>query len=825
MKKFFISILFNALILHVSAQDCVSIESILVDACTLGTGCSGSESPACNCEGKNEMLRFQLGNNDQNVSDLLVSWPNNPFLGFCQDANTAQNVADLNNTIESCGWLLEPENGVLPAGSSVLLVTSADLCTASNSFAALSDTVYILFQCPGNYQGHFANYGTGLRTTSVTFGGICTSTVTYDRSLLVTQAGTPGAQDGATVIFNSNGSTSYINNGCNAPVPVSTVEAGEPLLACPGETIAISGTVDGTFQSWFWSGGTGTFANPNSLQTTYEIGPGDTGTFTLTLSAQDCNALVTDELEITVPGGIPPEISPAGELQLCPGETIELTASGQGNVTWSDGTAGNTLIVSEPGAYTAFLQGPCGTTETTVEVIAGDSPELSVTPSGSVVLCDGDELTLTASGTGQFNWSDGSTENEITVNAAGNYTVTLSNSCGTAQETIEVVTPASPEITVITESPVALCEGGEVTLSVSGEGTFEWSTGDTGTSVSVNETGIYTVTLSNECESVSENIEVIDGGESPEAEIVVMGSNQICPGESAVLMGVGNGSFSWSNGSTENEIEVFLPGTYVLTVTNDCGSANASVVITQPTAPLVVIGAGNETAICDGQSIDITATSTLPITWSNGVSGNSISVDAPGVYYALVSNECGTDTAFIEVLDGSPLAFFTASTETGEPPLEVEFDNQSEDADFFEWTINGVVVSSGENLDYTFMQSGTPLVTLVATDSAGCSSSYSLTMNIGDCDPLVFIPNTFTPNSDGINDLFRIETNCIEEFELRIYNRWGVLLYTGGQGDPFWDGNNGNGYFVSDGVYVFTMQYKDTDGVEQVLNGTITVFR
>lgn len=825
MKKpaFIIAFFLSALVLR--AQECVTIESILVDACTLGSGCSNASAPTCNCEGKNEMLRFSVGDNDLNVADLTINWPNNAFQGICQNALTTENTSELNAAVEACGLLVEPVDGLLPAGSQVLVVTSSDMCTASNSFANLSDTLIILFQCPGNYQGHFANFGTGFRTTTVNFGPGCSSTATYDRSLLVNQGGTPGAQDGATVDFGSNINPVYYNLGCNAPVPVAVVDAGEPTQACPGDVIQVSGFLDGPFSSWFWSGGSGSFADAGNLQTTYTLGPDDNETFFLTLTAIDCNGEVTSQLEVSIPESAVPVISPEGPIELCPDQTIELTATGNGSIVWNTGEEGSTIVVSEPGTYTAELTGLCGVTQASVEVEAGDAPTLSVDPEGTVEICPDETLTLTATGNGDFLWNTGSSDSEIIVNTPGVYTVALTNSCGTVEESVEVLIPETPEITVLNDLPVLLCSGSEVTLAVSGNGDFEWNTGETSPEITVDAIGTYSVTLSNSCESVNESIEVFDGGESPSSEIVVMGSDVICAGESVTLLGVGNGEFSWSNGSSAEEIEVFLPGTYTLSVSNDCGTDLSNVTITQPTSPLVIIAQGQEIAICNDESVQLTATSTLPITWSNGASGGSIMVSETGTYYAFVENECGTDTAFIEVLDGNPMAFFTATPNQGEPPLEVFFDNESENADSYSWSINGSVVSQETDLTYLFLNEGNQTITLTASDSAGCSSSFSTTINLGECIPNVFIPNTFTPNGDGINDLFKVESSCIEEFELRIFNRWGVLLFTSQLGGPGWDGNNGSGYYVSDGVYIYTIHYTDINGVSSEENGTITIFR
>src|SRR6185437_14748771 len=130
---------------------------------------------------------------------LTPTWPNNPFKGWqTPGALTNPLVASLNSTIIKCGYLKEPVAGVLPANSQVLIITSTNMCTAGNSFANLTDTLYVIFQIAGNTAGHFVNNDnnagittspTGaslIRTLKLAYTGVpsCSESVSYDASLL-----------------------------------------------------------------------------------------------------------------------------------------------------------------------------------------------------------------------------------------------------------------------------------------------------------------------------------------------------------------------------------------------------------------------------------------------------------------------------------------------------------------------------------------------------------------------------------------------------------------------------------------------------------------
>jgi hypothetical protein len=183
----------------------VKIESILAAACTTPS------SP----EGSNEMMRFRLGDTPLNTSNMHIVWASGQYgyTGVIQNQNTANIVAAFNNSIQSCGFIKQPVNGVLPANSQVIIITGTNTSTTANSFAALSDTIYMIFQNAANPGGHFLNYSTNppaigniQQTTTLSFNNIsgCSSTATYMRNQLTMQNGLPGNQPGSTVLFDDD---------------------------------------------------------------------------------------------------------------------------------------------------------------------------------------------------------------------------------------------------------------------------------------------------------------------------------------------------------------------------------------------------------------------------------------------------------------------------------------------------------------------------------------------------------------------------------------------------------------------------------------------
>jgi gliding motility-associated-like protein len=377
--------IFSALLFHQkSYSQCPQIESILVDACDTGSD-----------EGFNEMVRFKVGTTAINTSSLTVNWPSNSWQGLVQNATTAFKVATLNAQISAaggCGQLIEPTGGVLPANTKVILVSSYNFNITSNYFGAITENIYIIFQDNSTTSGgHFANYNTtsGLRTLTMIFGGGCSDSVTYQRTLLKNINGTYGPafpdptadalNNGATVDFTASGTATYVNNGCVAPVEVFSVDAGNsPLSACAGATISLIGAAQGQ-QSVGWSATSGSFSSPTTLSTNYTIDPAATGVITLTLTAKNsCGTDKTDTVIVNINSGATPIINCGS------------TTSSSVEFTWASVTGAT--------GYSVFYQIGTGTPTSYVSIgnvlnytvnslASGENVIITVLPAGGTGTC------------------------------------------------------------------------------------------------------------------------------------------------------------------------------------------------------------------------------------------------------------------------------------------------------------------------------------------------------------------------------------------------------------------------------------------------------
>ncbi len=91
----------------------------------------------------------------------------------------------------------------------------------------------------------------------------------------------------------------------------------------------------------------------------------------------------------------------------------------------------------------------------------------------------------------------------------------------------------------------------------------------------------------------------------------------------------------------------------------------------------------------------------------------------------------------------------------------------------------------------------------------------------------LIVPNVFTPNGDGANDLFFLRATNQEEISITIVDRWGKLVYelSSSKGNVEWDGTNQQGKECAEGVYTYVLKTRGKDGTENDLSGTITLIR
>jgi hypothetical protein len=259
-------------------------------------------------------------------------------------------------------------------------------------------------------------------------------------------------------------------------------------------------------------------------------------------------------------------------------------------------------------------------------------------------------LELGGQGFTQATWSDGNTDLNRFIDVAGTYAVAAVNQYGcVARDTVTLGQSDFPSVNLGENQ--ALCPGASITLDAGVFQTYIWSNGATTQTISVNSSGGYAVSVTNQfgCEGV--DFVFITSAQNPTVDL---GPNEnLCAGQTLTLDAGNNGAgYLWSNGETTQTITANVAGDYTVTVTSTQGCTNSDVV-TLINAATPIVNLGQDSTICDDQTLVLNAGNPGSLyTWSNGATTQTITVNTENVYAVTVVNTFGctaTDDVLVEV--------------------------------------------------------------------------------------------------------------------------------------------------------------------------------
>jgi gliding motility-associated-like protein len=177
-----------------------------------------------------------------------------------------------------------------------------------------------------------------------------------------------------------------------------------------------------------------------------------------------------------------------------------------------------------------------------------------------------------------------------------------------------------------------------------------------------------------------------------------------------------------------------------------------------------------------------------------------------------------------------PFADFSADPFlTALPETRIEFSNFSEDYVSWEWDFAGLGISSEWSPVFTFPQiPGDYPVTLTVVNDLGCTDAVERTVRITESF-MMFIPNTFTPDMDGLNDAWKFAGTDIDpsDFVVRVFDRWGRVVYVSTDLEGAWVGDvQGGGYFAPNGTYSYLIETRSLATRERKeISGFLTLIR
>lgn len=358
----------------------------------------------------------------------------------------------------------------------------------------------------------------------------------------------------------------------------------------------------------------------------------------------------TRNVSVTLVPAPNPVITTNRPPMLCPGDTVILDA-GDGFETYRwlpTGARTRRIAVAADGDYAVTVTNKAGCSKTSALMKVGMRipPTPSITAGSSLTICPGDSVTLDAGeGYRAYMWSNGKQTRRITVNAAGSFSVEVTDQhgCSGRSAPVEVTVGNRLQPVIGVNGPTEFCAGQGVRLDAgSGYASYSWSNGATTQTILADENRSYTVTVTARggCRGTSMPV-VVTVHPRPFPSITTNRPPVICDGQPVTLdAGAGYVSYRWSTGDTTRSIIVDAPGRYMVTVTNaeDCTGA-ATLDVVRGSIPVPVITPGGAIALCDNDSVTLDAGSGYAeYLWSNGATSSSIRVSEDGTFTVTVTS-------------------------------------------------------------------------------------------------------------------------------------------------------------------------------------------
>lgn len=641
-----------------------------------------------------------------------------------------------------------------------------------------------------------------------------------------------------------------------------TMSSNSPV--CEGSSLQLTGpSIQGI--SWSWSG-PGTFSSNVQNPVVNPVQLSDSGFYYLNISSGIC-FVNQDSIFVTVKP-LPTPVATSNS-PVCAGDTLRISGDTIPGVSYiwltPNGLAnGQNLIypnsnTGHSGTYILAVNMAGCVNNDTVQVTVNPIPA-TPQPINNTPVCEGDSILLfnAAVTSGTYNWTGPSgftsgQQNPFIFPAdtfhAGNYVLTVTENGCTSDSgfTFVSVLGVPDSIPVTANSP--LCEGDSLSLfaSASSSGTFSWN-GPNGFTSNSQQVSIPSITQS-QAGFYTVNYVTVDGCPAPSGQVFVIvnpipaapvatANDSICADDILILSSSHslNGLFNWSGpaGFSSTAKDTTFPGSvsnsgwYFVTLTmNGCTSPPDSVFTTILPAPRDPDPVSND-PLCEGKTVILSSTTTPGAVYSwtgpNGFTSSSSTVTIPNA----TSNSNGTYflTAVIGKCSKGP--FPVNVTINPNPELELRGDTTL----CYGGTTDLIAPSGYHSMIWnTGSQQN-----IITADSAGtyilmvgniynCFTSDSVDIEMVDCVNFE-APNVFSPNGDGVNDVFLLWHHGVTGLRVKIFNRWGQLLDEWAEPYGGWDGYiRDTGRLASEGVYYWVADYQLYDGTQFSKSGFFHLIR
>jgi len=534
---------------------------------------------------------------------------------------------------------------------------------------------------------------------------------------------------------------------------------------CPGQCITLQAT--GGLSGHTWSPATGL---NTTTGTTVQACPTTTTTYTVT--ANIANGTASDTAIVTVLPANDPQcattcsVTANSNSPICEGQTLNLTATNLPGYTYSwTGPNGFTSNNQNPtitnasvlasGTYNLVATSGTVQCSSSVNVVVNPKPVISVNPTNASI-CQGNNVTLTASGATNYVWSPATGLSSTTIDnpvaspsATTTYTVIGSSSAGCSDTTTVTVTVNPLPTITFTPSNPSICTGQSVNITASGASTYNWSP-----SSGLNNTNSATVTAN---PLTTTNYTVVGTSAAgctntgnvtvtvnPKPTVTINPANpSICSGQSTNLVASGANTYIWSpatglNSTNTASVTASPASTTIYQVIGSTAQGcadTASVTLLVNPSPVVTVTPNNP-IICQGSSTVLNfgganSYSISPLTGLTGFTGTSVSASPPNTTtYTIVgtdANGCtGTATALVTIMNPPNISINPPNPQIC---INGNIDITAVGAETYTWSpATGLSTTTGPTVNASPQTSTT--YTITGTDLFGCVNTFTFNLNV-----------------------------------------------------------------------------------------------
>ena len=650
-------------------------------------------------------------------------------------------------------------------------------------------------------------------------------------------------------------------NSCTATAGVFVTVHATPTLSAIGSTLCSNQSV--SLAAYSLPGATYAWLGPNGFSAATQVtvlaisAASLSGVYqVIATSAQGCSNTANANVTITAA----PSVSITANNPLCVGSNLQLAGSGGVSYSWS-GPGGFNATSQNPSILSVGLNhaGTYSLIATTGPCVLNALKTITVHPLPTPVanynapLCEGQPMQLQSTTATTYTWSGPQNFNNhnqnpvittVSFSNAGAYSLSVTNANGCVAGTTLLVTVLQNPVAVVNSATV--CAGGSATLTASGGLTYTWN-GPNGflatnpavyfSQVLANQSGPYTVVVtgSNTCSSAAIAQLSVFNYAIPIPTIVATPS--VCVNSNISLQASGGLSYAWAGPdgfvSTSNNISFValhtgMTGTYTLSIVNSsyCVGSGTVFVKVFPLPNASLSSSKNNLCVpfCTEFKLTPAANSAPLQSYQYVVEGNFYSDQT--LQYCI--QRSGNNSAFVYFTDAQGCTNSSSLTITGYPkpkadfefypdkPLAgkdvVNFSNQSQGSGItnFMWVLSASDSVETEQTTFLFEDAGQYPVVLCVKNDWACADTIIKVVPVFE-DFAMYIPNAFTPNNDGLNDVFKVISMGLKEFSIEIYNHWGTKVFATNDTQEGWNGEF-NGTVAQLGVYNWRLTCVTTGG-------------